>query len=150
MTCVAWDGATLAMDRLGDSYGLRVEMIKGRISTVNACVLAWTGGIGEGLALADWYDHGRLKHEPYPDFQATDRWCRLIVADHSGVVFFEQTPMEIPVLEKFAAWGSGRDYALGALAMGASAQKAVEITNSLAMHCGIGVDVFDLVHFGKL
>lgn len=151
MTVVAWDGKTLAVDRLGDANGQRVEIVKGRISVEHQCVFAWTGGVAEGLALADWYEKGRLQHSPYPEFQnSSDRWCRLIVADGSGVVYFEQAPIEIPVLEKFAAWGSGRDYALGAMAMGATAQQAVEVTNRLAIHCGIGVDVFYLAELIKL
>lgn len=151
MTVVAWDGKTLAVDRLGDASGQRVEIVKGRISADNRYVLAWTGGIGEGLALAQWYDDGGFQHSPYPEFQNNnDRWCRLIVADGSGVVYFEQAPIEIPVLEEFAAWGSGRDYALGAMAMGATAKEAVEVTNRLAIHCGIGVDVFYLAELTKL
>jgi hypothetical protein len=40
------------------------------------------------------------------------------------------------------AWGIGCDFALGAMAMGADAVQAVEITNKFSIHCGMGVDSY--------
>lgn len=41
-------------------------------------------------------------------------------------------------------FGSGRDFALGALAMGASAYEAVKAAITFDITCGIGVDTLTL------
>lgn len=46
-----------------------------------------------------------------------------------------------PVVKAFHAIGSGRGEALGAMAMGADARRAVEIASRLNVGCGLGVDV---------
>src|ERR1043166_5081511 len=145
MSVVAWDGKTLACDRQGDCNGTKYQMVKAkRIS--DAVVIAWVGGIGEGLAMAAWFEQAKCDPARFPQSQSDrDRWARLVVAEASGLLnacyYYEQTPFKIPVLEAFTAFGSGRDFALGALAMGASAQRAVEIASQFETTCGMGSDV---------
>jgi ATP-dependent protease HslVU (ClpYQ) peptidase subunit len=43
-------------------------------------------------------------------------------------------------MDKWAI-GSGADYAMGAMAVGADAKRAVEVTSDLYCRCGLGVDV---------
>lgn len=150
MSIVAWDGKTLATDRLGDAGDLKRDVAKSRVSTVHECILAWTGGISEGMRVANWYDIEPSKRGEFPACQNNDRWCRLIIADASGAATIEQEPVEIDVLEPFMAWGSGRDYALGAMAMGANARQAVVVACRFAFSCGLGIDVWDLATLEKI
>jgi len=107
-------------------------------------ILAWTGGQHAGLLLAKWWEAGAAD-EFWPDCQHHEnRWSRLIVARKDYVEFYEQEPIALPVTALFMAWGSGRDYAMGAMAMGASATEAVEIANRFDIDCGLGIDIFDL------
>lgn len=53
---------------------------------------------------------------------------------------YEREPHPFEIEEPFYAFGSGMDIAIGALAMGANAIKAVEIASRYSSHCGNGID----------
>lgn len=148
MSIVAWDGKSIATDRLATNSEMRMEAAKSRRLS-SGIVLAWTGDISSGMAMAEWFERKLSANgEGVPAFPGCqgdkDRWARLIVASREGCFFYEQEPIEVPVLGKFMAWGSGRDYAMGAMAMGASAKEAVEVASRFCVSCGFGVDVYDL------
>lgn len=148
MSVIAWDGKTLAVDRQLTCADIRLTGTKCR-KLANGEVVAWTGGIEYGMILARWYEQGAdpLK---WPAFQRTDEWSRLIVCQPSQVVEFEKEPEPQLVEEPFCAWGSGRDFAMGAMAMGATARRAVEVACRFNIHCGMGVDVFPIRRRGRL
>lgn len=146
MSVIAWDGKSLAADRQCTTADLRALVSKIRRLS-DGTVLAWTGKHEMGLALARWYEEGADRAK-WPKFQEDkEDWCRLIVATNSGrVIFYEQLPEPQEVLDTFMAWGSGRDFAIGAMGMGADARTAVEIASRFSVGCGYGVDVFELIH----
>lgn len=96
-----------------------------------------------------WYERG-CKHEEFPACQRDkDLWSRLIAIPYRSqgnrqLVYYEQGPEPIPFYGPFMAWGSGRDVAMGALAMGADARKAVEIACKYNVYCGMGFDVIEI------
>ena len=47
-------------------------------------------------------------------------------------------------------WGDGQEVAMGALAMGADAIKAVEITSKYCDSCGCGIDAYNLETMEKI
>ena len=148
MSVVAWDGRFIAADKQATNSGLRIKTTKMR-KLNSGEITAWTGDQDSGLALARWYEAG-ASHEKWPDFQKDkENWTRLIVAGPRGVVFFEQQPEPQVVEEPFMAWGSGRDFAMGALAHGATAEEAVIITCRFCITCGLGVDVIEPGPAGK-
>lgn len=136
-----WDGKTLAADRQGTNNGYACQLVKIRLTRIGE-VVAWTGDPALGQRMADWYERGKRQRD-WPPRQNTNDWARLIVAHlDCRCEYFEQEPCGIPVVDGYTAWGNGRDYALGALAMGADARRAVEITNLLCTDCGFGVDAY--------
>jgi len=143
MSVVVWDGRTLAADRQMVCAGLRIAVSK--IRRLNdGTLLGITGTHETGLAMFRWYENG-AKREEWPDVQSGKHWTRLIVVRPDGAVgFYEQQPEFQPLLEPFTAWGAGRDFAIGAMAMGADARKAVEITNRFSVDCGMGVEAYDV------
>ena len=141
MSVVAWDGKIIAADRMIVSADMRSEGVK--LIKLDRVFLAWVGEQGGGLALFDWYTNGCHKSE-WPEMQKTNDWTRLIVVDGSGVRFYEREPYAQSVTSPFMAWGSGRDFAMGVMATGADAIKAVEITNKLSTTCGMGVDFYEV------
>lgn len=146
MTIVAWDGKSIAADRQSTCVGLKETVTKIKV-TDNGTIMAATGSYGGGLILMDWYDKG-AKAEDYPSFQQDDdKWCRLIVFEsgQQSPQVYEQHPVPLYFQDKFQAWGSGRDYALGAMAAGATAEEAVKITNAHCIDCGLGVDSIPLI-----
>lgn len=153
MSVIVWDGKTLAADRQGTTHEMRITEPKLRVLVFDphttpgpsVAVCAWTGVSVYGQELAQWYFDGADKSK-YPEFQKDkEDWCRLIVADTDGCRHYERTPYPLTVNDPYMAWGGGRDFAMGALAMGADARKAVEVTNLFSIGCGGGVDAYDLL-----
>lgn len=106
-------------------------------------MLGVTGSLAAGMLLMEWYKDG-ADLSRWPEFQSTDDWSHLIVVDPRGVRYYEKLPIAIWIDEPFFAWGSGQDYALGAMAHGASAIEALEISNRFCTTTGLGVDSFEL------
>lgn len=140
MSVVVWDGNGLAADRQATSYDTRVQTQKVFMAH-DGNVVAFTGSMGAGYELIEWYNNGRIVAE-YPAIQKTDDWARLIVCSKDGCWSYEQSHIPMKVLDKYAAFGSGADFARGALAMGADAIRAVQVANQFNVYCGYGVDYF--------
>lgn len=143
MSIIAWDGKTLAVDMQGSCGDLVITLRKTR-KLQNGIILAWTGDQEQGLALARWYMDGAYA-DKWPEFQKEEHWTQLVVVNGISVFFYEKEPELQKVHDPFMAWGSGRDIAIGVLAMGGSAEKAVEITSKFNIHCGLGCEVFQLI-----
>lgn len=140
MSIIAWDRKSIAADRQATCADMRFTTKK--MLRIGEMVVAWTGVVCHGLQLVDWWRNGAIKEE-WPACQADEStWARLIVVEASGRLFFyEQEPVKQEVLDDFIAFGSGRDFAMGAMAHGASAKEAVEIASRFNIECGLGVDV---------
>ena len=142
MTCIAWDGKTLAADRQGTNNGLKISCTK--IKRIKGgAVVAFTGELEKGIELAKWLEDGEDPSK-WPSYQGADDWTRMIVAKDGHIFIYEQRPVPQPVEDKFAAWGSGRDFAIGALAMGADARTAVRIASEFNVGSGMGIDSFEV------
>ena len=149
MTVIAWDGKYIAADRLAEYCGLGSKVTKLHTSKNGDCVIGFTGGLENGLGLMEWFNNGAVKEE-WPDWQKTEDWCRLIIAASDVVFAYERLPYRIVVNEGFAAFGSGRDYALGAMAQGADAIEAVGIASNFCTTCGYGIDAYELETMRKI
>lgn len=150
MSVVCWDGNTLAADKQATDCDMRVETTKIRLiksGSFEGEIIAWVGCEIDGAALADWYEQG-ADPDKWPKAAQLDKESssRLIVAGKAGCKHYQGThaPIALKVIEPFRAWGSGRDYAMGALAAGVSAYTAVEIASHFCITCGGGVDSFDV------
>lgn len=143
MSVVVWDGRTIAADCQATNGSLKFRISKMRRLT-DGTVLAWTGIHPCGLAVARWYEDG-AKREDWPASQNKDDWSTLVVVLPNGRAFsYERFPEAIDVLDLPAAWGCGSEFALGAMAMGADARKAVEIASQFSAGCGFGVEAYDV------
>lgn len=140
MSIVVWDGKTLAADKQATIDDRKVKCTKiMRLPTGE--LLAWVGNHESGLTLAQWYAAG-AKEEDWPKFQEKEAWTNLIVIHKGKAWEYEQLPIRQRVETLPAAWGSGTAYALGAMAMGADAVKAVRVASKFCTTCGLGVDSF--------
>lgn len=140
MSVVVWDGTSLAADRQSIINDMRSTASK--ICRLPGALGAWVGTHSQGLLLIDWYRDGADPAQ-WPAFQKDkEEWTRLIIVNNKGLVWeYECEPVKILLEDPYMAWGSGAQYAMGALAMGASAKQAVEIANRFCVTCGVGVDV---------
>jgi 20S proteasome alpha/beta subunit len=143
MTIIAWDGMTLAADKRASSGSLILTTTK--IRRVRGCLVGWTGDQDSGELMARWLEDG-ADLKAWPESQKDKEiWSRLIVIDKVGARFYERLPVSIAVEDKFAAWGSGRDFAYAAMHLGKSAREAVEVACVFDSACGNGVDELRLV-----
>ena len=143
MTVIAWDGKTLAADKQGTYSNLARTTTKIYRLESNE-IIAFCGTIGTHHVLLDWYKSG-ADREKWPwELQRSAEWANIIIADKTGVRFCDQTPFFRYVEDSTMAWGCGADFAIGAMAMGADAVKAVEIVSKYCEGCGCGVDSFSI------
>jgi hypothetical protein len=108
-------------------------------------VLGWAGDSEKGMAAAKWYESG-ADPEKYPEcmseeWNKTPNFTRLIVVTRDRCVTYECLPIPLEI-QPPCAFGSGADFAIGAMAMGASARRAVEVANDHSWSCGFGVEAY--------
>ncbi len=142
MTVIAWDGKSIAADKRserGEIVGTVTKLFSGR----DGCALATCGMLTKGLMLIEWFNEGSDREE-WPKFQSTDEFSNLIVAKKGELWIYGQDSLPLTIADKFHAWGSGAEFAIGAMAMGATAEEAVLVANRHCASCGHGVDVIDL------
>lgn len=132
MTVIAWDGKTLAADKQATFGGTPVPATK--IFRHNAELIGCSGNISESIQFVEWYFHGGDKPVLEDGFSA-------LVIQNGKVYKYEKQLIPLHLDVPVWAAGSGADYALGAMAAGCSAEKAVEIACRFDIHCGLGVDV---------
>lgn len=145
MTTIAWDGKTLAADKMGDRSGLRTTLTKiWRWHGTPQIILAGCGRIDHVVALKDWYENGAIP-ENYPAFQSNDdKGSTLIVVRGALVFVYQATSVPVPIENCFDAWGSGRDFAISGMSLGLTAREAVEHAAKFDTGTGCGVDAFDV------
>lgn len=144
MSVIAFDGKSIAADRIGVTDGMRTTSTK--LWKVGQEILATYGDPTRGAVLRGWWIRGG-KEEDFParpKDPTNDDLSTLIVVTKNVVRVFVDRPVTYIVEDRFMAWGAGRDFAMGAMAMGATAEQAVEVACRLSIYCGMGIDVFHL------
>lgn len=134
MTVIAWDGKTLAADSQSSfgnlpTYG---EQKIFRITNNGRTILFGATGRGaDCVTVRRWLEGSRDK----PD-QVKDTFCAMAITEDRRIWQMMDDFVWAHVNKKFYACGSGVDYALGAMAHGATAEQAVRIACSLDVYCG--------------
>lgn len=148
MTTVVWDGRSMAGERM---YCIGGTPVKGPAPKIRRltwkgvpAVMGASGVLEYGNALMDWLESGTpAGREPMlPSDDDDGANVLLATADMTYLFHNSLTPVAIGKIPWAA--GSGANYALGAMAMGASARKAVEIACGLDVNSGMGIDVLRL------
>ena len=141
MTVVAWDGEYLVADRQRVGGSHRFEVTK--LIPVGSCIAVAVGVVDFGQELIEWFQYSGRSPEAWPAYQMTEKeWATLVVGLGDGSVgCYYQRPALIKQ-PAGVAWGSGADFAVGAMAHGASAIEAVIATNKVCKDCGFGYDAY--------
>lgn len=145
MTCIAWDGKTLAADKAGTNSGYRRTVTK--IYRVPDGLVGFAGDASRAMALLQWFRGGRVIAD-YPEFQKDAEaavGCIFISKDGESYSYL-YTPYPELREDRFDSIGSGRDYALAAMYLGHDSRKAVEVACALDNGCGNGIDTLTLEH----
>jgi hypothetical protein len=152
MSVIAFDGKIIAADKRAvidqtphTTTKLTCARVRSSLTDILSAsvVCGWTGDYESGLAVKRWLE---TENEPWPACQSGDAWTRFVVLTTDGRIgYFERLP-EIQLrdieADRFVAFGSGRDFALGAMRGGASAIEAVHIASEYDIYCGNGVDAY--------
>jgi hypothetical protein len=139
MTIIVFDGVTLAADRLAVCSNLKRNMTK---IWRHGDIMFGGAGVRTNIeAMRNWV-LGGCDPAKFPKLQKNEHQTDAFwVINRNGVIRkFEDEPFALEYTDTIFAEGGGRDFAYGAMAMGATAVQAVEIANRYDLYCGGGVD----------
>jgi ATP-dependent protease HslVU (ClpYQ) peptidase subunit len=143
MTTCAYDGKTLAADSMQSNAGMRRWTDKLRRIDRNRYVVTGAGDAFRINLLAKWTEQmltANFEIDPtasWPDYPGEkDAPNGLMVEVSTGRCWNLDGSLWLPVSEPYFAIGSGRDYAMGAMAHGATAIEAVNIAAKHDAHSG--------------
>lgn len=144
MTTLVFDGKTLACDRrMGPGYNVpKIFKLKdGRYAS--GC-----GNYDYILEIVYWLNCGAPRDDrpSLPDTNG-DAVADVVVVNKKGLVSWLTWPFlrEQRLTETRVAFGSGSEFAMGALAMGATARQALKIAHRFDPHTGLGFDCVRIV-----
>lgn len=142
MTVIAWDGTTLAADKLGVWDGMKVTLRK--IEVARGHLVGIAGHSGKSEELLAWFKNGAVPSE-LPDFQRGVDWCPMIIINPLGHVYiYENAALPARLYNDKVAVGSGREVAVTAMHLGLDAANAVRVCGELLNGCGNGYDTLTL------
>lgn len=145
MTTIAYKDGILVSDRQATVGNSRKEC--GKMWAVKGAVIAVAGCLSDGLKFRDWWQNGMDD----PDFAISDQTSIIVVDLYTGeVVEYDSNMVPMPVFGKAESWGSGCDYALGAMEAGTDAVRAVEIGMKFDVYSGIGLSVLNINEIKKV
>jgi hypothetical protein len=140
MTCIAWDGKTLAADKAATNSGHSVTVTK--IHRVGDGLVALAGDEAALMAGLVWL-RGVRNPADYPEvMKTTDSVMWEILPGEFKR--YTSGPYPARVESAHMATGCGRDYALAAMYLGHDARRAVEVACALDNSCGNGIDTLEL------
>lgn len=148
MTVIAWDGKCLAADKQATEGGLRhittkIKRIdKGKFK---GYLVAGAGVTSQANHMMAWFECG-AEPDAFPKYQETEELSAqlLVITPDKDILRFDINPIPSVFHDEQYAMGSGRDVAIGAMAMGANAIEAVEVASELCSGCGMGIDAIYL------
>lgn len=137
MTTIAWDGKTLAADRLANEGGLRF-MVQKIFRLNDGRLMGISGPLTLGMMFVNWLNGGE---RPALSDMRDDEWIiALVVSPDGSLIRYEKSCTPFAVLETRHAIGSGRDFALAAMHLGQTAAQSVEIAAHFDTGTGLGVE----------
>lgn len=150
MTTIAWDGETLCADRMSCSGNTKREVQKAwrvKSATTSAVenqfgfrkivLFAWSGEYQDALAVRDFINGDRHELPKIEDHES----CGLIITEDKQALRLEWRLLPSPIKERFYALGSGRDFAIGAMYYGLTAEQGVRVALDYDVYTGLGVDI---------
>jgi 20S proteasome alpha/beta subunit len=143
MTCIAWDGKTLAADKR-TCYGTMISTVT-KIRRVRGLLCGGSGELAFIGAMMDWVA-GERDPAKFPAHQRDkdDTVPFLVIERDATISLYERTPHPIRYEQAHIAIGSGREFARAAMLLGQDAYGAVEVACRLDPGCGNGIDTLTL------
>ena len=139
MSVIAWDGKQLAADKRACIGSLICTTTK--IFLVRDCLVGYAGEADAGEEMLAWFRDGADPAKFPASQRDKDIWATfLVIHPDKTILKYEHTPYPLRFHDLIFAIGSGRDFALAAMALGRTAQEAVEVACNFDNGCGNGLD----------
>lgn len=143
MTVIAFDGKTLAADRMGDAGGLKRSTTK--IRRFSGGLFGSSGAASRGAEIFAWIEAGADPARVPPFQLVPDDYQSVMVVRNDGTVWvYGCSAYPFQMEDLFHAIGSGRDFAMAAMFLGHDARVAVEVASQFCSGCGMGIDTLEL------
>lgn len=138
MTTAAYDGRAIAIDSQ-ITAGSRRMLHRKAYTLPDGTYMVASGRLDEFQQFLRWYEAGQ-ERDDFP--KLTDMEVFVVHGD-GRVILWDHNGAEMDVTGKLSAIGSGGDYALGAMHMGANAAEAVRVAAVYDIYTSGEVEVFD-------
>ncbi len=143
MTTIAYKNGVMAADTLAVK-GNHKHAGAVKLFTVEKCLVGFAGDMCDIPVLLDWLEGQALEYPNLDwrtpkDFPEDMDTSVLIVSFNKGIQVLEHGGCLVPIAGDMHAIGTGSQFAIGAMAHGASAAKAVSVTSTLDAYTGGGV-----------
>jgi len=136
MSIIAWDGKIVAADKQATEGDIRSLCRK--LERIRGAIVATVGDVSHSTKLIKWY-RAKGSEADFPKYSAKEDAMLIVFNDNGQVYEYGATGGKFLITDPFMAWGTGKDLALGAMAMGANAKKAAQIACKYNVTCGMGV-----------
>ena len=147
MTVLAWDGKTLAADRLACAGHMKATVTK--ILRFEKELLGICGNLATGKELKKWYLNG-AETDNFPAAALEDGGTELVVIKENGRVWvYAASAVPFEIEDEVCAFGAGGEAAWAAMLCGATAEQAVTVTSQVNITCGNGMDILPLIEKDK-
>lgn len=145
MTVIAWDGRSVAADTLATAGGYRDQKPSRKIVRRGDYAYGIVGYPAWFEAWIKWHERGAdPAFIPSSGISADDAGNFLVFKADAAFVCSARMPYLAEVGAP-DAWGSGCDFAIGAMHAGADAREAVAIAIACSPSCGGSIDVIELL-----
>lgn len=124
MTTIAYRAGVLAADSL-IAYGSYTNGERSKIAQCGRRVVALAGSTWLRIPLERWVNKGCPESEVPNELLENESDFDCLILDAEGKVFCFAKGYLLPVPGEYCAIGSGKSFALGAMAAGATAEEAV-------------------------
>lgn len=119
----------MAADSLAVSNNRKFRTRK--LYRVRGALIGIAGRADQAIMFVHWYDNGAILAD-----RPKGQDIVALVLDRSGLYLYEVECYPIPILDAFAAAGSGSDIALAAMMLGKTPEEAVELACAIDLHTG--------------
>ncbi len=143
MTIIVYDGDELCIDNAGIHEGTKVPMVKSWHVPGTGEIVTGVGNAAQIAVMRDWYIRGAVAEDFPEDQRDAFQWCELIVVSKRGLIRYENLPSPIVHGKNKVAFGVGKDFAYGALGMGATASQAAAVALKYAPDTGHGLATYN-------
>lgn len=150
MTVIIWDhrAGLLGADKQATQSDLVRRVTKIRRIRDHLCAAA--GDWDQAQEMFKWFEDGANPAEAPPCIRHKDDWVAFVaITPDKRVLKYERSPLpmdftEAAVSDGWYVFGSGRDFAIGALAAGADIYTALDVVGRFCVNCGMGHDVMSI------